>query len=115
MHSPRDSTEIRPPETRPHTTRTRDAALRRLARSNRWLLAGSTALAGMLTAVAANAFPGKAVKTTPAGAHVSATSQRSSSESAGTSTSSSGSLQQPAQAPQSSSAEESSPVVSGGS
>ncbi len=46
-----------------HTPRTRDAALRRLAKSNRWLIAGSAALAGVFTAVAANAFPGHTLKT----------------------------------------------------
>ena len=51
-----------PPSQNPHTTRTRDAALRRLAHANRWLIAGSAALTGAFTAVAANAFPGRAVK-----------------------------------------------------
>lgn len=46
----------------PHTPRTRDAALRRLAKSNRWLIAGSAALTGIFTAVAANAFPGHTLK-----------------------------------------------------
>ncbi len=41
-----------------HTRRTRDAALRRLTRVNRWLIAGSALLTGVLTDVAANAFPG---------------------------------------------------------
>lgn len=45
-----------------HTARTRDAALRRLAKSNRWLIAGSAALTGVFTAVAANAFPGHTLK-----------------------------------------------------
>ncbi len=43
-----------------HTPRTRDAALRRLSRTSRWLLAGSAVLTGVLTDVAANAFPGHA-------------------------------------------------------
>jgi len=43
-----------------HTPRTRDAALRRLDRTSRWLLAGSAVLTGVLTDVAANAFPGHA-------------------------------------------------------
>ncbi len=42
-----------------HTPATRDAAMRRLARSKRWLLAGTAALTAALTAVAANAFPGR--------------------------------------------------------
>jgi hypothetical protein len=41
-----------------HTSHSRDAALRRLRGVNRWLLAGSAALTGVLTDVAANAFPG---------------------------------------------------------
>jgi hypothetical protein len=45
-----------------HTVRTRDAALRRLGRTNRWLIAGSAALTGVLTDVAANAFPGHSVR-----------------------------------------------------
>lgn len=51
-----------------HTTRSRDAALRRLGRANRWLLAGSVVLTGVLTDVAANAFPGHklASRTKPA-------------------------------------------------
>jgi hypothetical protein len=45
-------------------TSLRDAALRRLQRSNRWLIAGSVALTGVFAEVAANAFPGKTLKTT---------------------------------------------------
>ena len=45
---------------RHHATNTRDAALRKLARINRWMIAGSVALTGVLTEVAAQAFPGKA-------------------------------------------------------
>ncbi len=43
---------------RSHTSRTRDAALQRLTHANRWLIAGSVVLTGVLTDVAANAFPG---------------------------------------------------------
>lgn len=59
-----------PPEPRrrtpgePQTPTSRDAGLRRLALCRRWLLAGTATLTGALAAVAANAFPGKAVKTT---------------------------------------------------
>ena len=42
-----------------HTTHTRDAALLRLRRVNRWVIMGSIVLAGVLTDVAANAFPGR--------------------------------------------------------
>ncbi len=43
----------------PPSSRSRDAALRRLARCNRWLLAGSATLTGAFTLLAAQAFPGK--------------------------------------------------------
>ena len=49
-----------------HTTHTRDAALAHLGRINRWLIAGSVLLTGVFAEVAANAFPGKAIKTAPA-------------------------------------------------
>jgi hypothetical protein len=41
------------------SSHSRDAALRRLSRCNRWLLAGSVTLTGMFSALAAQAFPGK--------------------------------------------------------
>jgi hypothetical protein len=41
-----------------HTVHSRDAAVRRLGHLNRWLIAGSAVLTGILTDVAANAFPG---------------------------------------------------------
>ncbi len=47
---------------RSHTTHTRDAALRDLRRINRWMIAASVVLTGVLSDVAANAFPGKTVK-----------------------------------------------------
>jgi predicted lipid-binding transport protein (Tim44 family) len=49
-----------------NTTHTRDAALRQLGNFNRGLIAGSVVLAAVLTDVAANAFPGKSTKHTPA-------------------------------------------------
>jgi outer membrane biosynthesis protein TonB len=45
-----------------HTSGSRDSALRRLSLSTRWLIAGSVALTGALSEVAAHAFPGKTVK-----------------------------------------------------
>jgi len=42
-----------------HSSHTRDAAVRRLTSANRWLIAGSVALTGILAEVAAQAFPGK--------------------------------------------------------
>jgi hypothetical protein len=49
-----------------HTNRTRDAALRRLALANRWLIAASATLTGVLSAVAAQAFPGRTISSTNA-------------------------------------------------
>jgi hypothetical protein len=82
-------------EMRPHSPSTRDAALRRLASVNRWLIAGSAALTGLFAAVAATAFPGKTVK-----ARASVTQDRKG----GTSTrahSGSSRLRAPAKAPES--------------
>ena len=56
-----------------HTPRARDAALRRLGRVNRWLIAGTAVLTGVLTDVAANAFPGHT-------AHTGATGSRARSK-----------------------------------
>src|ERR1700735_954656 len=39
----------------------RDAGLRKLALTKHWLLAGSVSLTGVLTAVAAHAFPGRTI------------------------------------------------------
>src|ERR1700722_20334312 len=39
----------------------RDAALRRLRRANRWLIAGAAAATGLFTEVAAQAFPGRTI------------------------------------------------------
>jgi hypothetical protein len=55
----RDASEARDGD---HTPRTRDVALRRLRSANRWLYAGSAGLTGLFTALAANAFPGKTIR-----------------------------------------------------
>ena len=39
----------------------RDAALRRMRRANRWLIAGTVVATGLLTDVAAQAFPGRTI------------------------------------------------------
>jgi hypothetical protein len=57
----------------------RDAALRRLSHANRWLIAGSIALTGALTEVAANAFPGKTLRKGTSGSRTPARSGASSS------------------------------------
>lgn len=103
----------------------RDAALRKLTRFNHWLIAGSLTLAGVFSAVAAEAHPGQTVKTTsstPAtrksGASVShegsAATLRAAAQapsSAESSSSSEGSSAQESSA----TTESSTPVVSGGS
>jgi hypothetical protein len=92
------------PTQTPHNSRSRDAALRRLRRVNRWLLAGSAALTAAFTAVAASAFPGRTVK---AGA-VTGTA-RSSTTTRG-SGSSHGALKPPTEAPQATATQESVPT-----
>lgn len=105
----------------------RDVALRRLLRTKRWILAVSVALVGALAGLAANAFPGKTIKSPAAGEGGAS----GSSSPAGSSTEgSSSSLTSPEQAPRNSeqgeagsssgeqgasSAGTEAPVVSGGS
>jgi hypothetical protein len=110
-----------------HTPSARDAALRRLSRAKRWLLAGTVTLTGVLTAVAASAFPGKSIKSTTGGkapqeAATASSASARAGEGAGTGEASN--LQPPAQEPQasvpaeggaSSGAAPEAPVVSGGS
>ena len=72
----------------------RDSALRRLSRTNRWLIAASVALTAVLAEVAAQAFPGKTI---------AATRTRQTSPGAragGRSEGSPGALRPPSQAPQ---------------
>ena len=72
----------------------RDWALRRLSRTNRWLIAASVALTAVLAEVAAQAFPGKTI---------AATRTRQTSPGAragGRSEGSPGPLRAPSQAPQ---------------
>jgi hypothetical protein len=79
-------------------TDARDAALRRLRRVNRWAIAGSVALTGLFAEVAADAFPGRTVKTDSTRQGDGAgTGHRSSGSS---SPDSSSTLQSPTQAPQ---------------
>lgn len=92
-----------------YTTRARDAALHRLSRVNRMLITGSIVFTGLLTDVAAHAFPGKtAVKSGSATAARTKSARGQASERTGTSStsphattsSSSEALHPPAQAPQ---------------
>src|ERR1700687_677061 len=79
-----------------HTPNARDAALRRLSRANRWLIAGSVVLTGVLSDVAANAFAGKTIKSS------TAAKRGASGSSSRSSTTASKPLSPPAQAPQAS-------------
>src|ERR1700752_3376009 len=80
-----------------HHSHTRDSSLRRLALANRWLIAGSVALTGVLTEVAAQAFPGKAkASSTTSSTHKAKTTTHSSSSQ----TSTSKALSPPSQAPE---------------
>lgn len=82
-----------------HTTQSRDAALRQLHRINRWLIAGSVVLTGVLTDVAAHAFPGKTLKSGSLKASHSSAGGKGGARKASAAT---GSLQPPEQAPQAS-------------
>lgn len=103
----------------------RDASLRRLNRINRWLIAGALTLTGVLSGVAAQAFPGGSVTSTSSTktgtTKASSSGQHQTQGSAAT-------LQAAAQAPEAASGQEStsasesaatqessSAVVSGGS
>lgn len=88
----------------PHSPNTRDAALRRLASLNRWLIAASAALTGLFAAVAATAFPGKTVK-----ARAGATQAHKGGAASGAHSGSSR-LRAPAKAPESSESTSESPA-----
>jgi hypothetical protein len=90
---------------RTHTTHTRDAALRQLKRVNRWLIAGSVVLTGVLADVAANAFAGKTTK----GA-ASKASKAHSKHAGSASKTTTGVLRPPEQAPQAGTEVESAPT-----
>ena|ERR1035441_3001212 len=83
-----------------HTTHSRDAALRDLHRINRWMIAGSVILTGVLSDVAANAFPGKTVKSSAAAKK--ALSAQAKHQHTGSSQTSTGVLRPPEKAPQAS-------------
>jgi hypothetical protein len=97
-----------------HSSHARDAALRRLVFTKRWLVAGSVTLTGVFTAVAANAFPGKTIKPSSARAasagHSSKASTQHQPRHTQSSQGSSSSLKPPAQAPQSTTPQESAPA-----
>jgi hypothetical protein len=92
----------------------REAGLQRLVHAKRWILGGSVTLAGVLTAVFANAFPGKTVQS-------SAGSQGSSSSPASPEQSPQGEAEQaapevpPVQQSETGQSSAEAPVISGGS
>src|SRR5271168_2404200 len=81
----------------------RDASLRRLHRINRWLIAGAVTLTGVLSGVAAQAFPGVSIKGT-SGAKTG-TSKTSTSHQQDRDQRYAGTLEAAAQAPQAASGE----------
>jgi hypothetical protein len=81
-----------------HGTSARDAALRRLRRANRWLIAASVTLTGVLTDVAARAVAGK---TPQNGATSAAGGSNTATRGHATSSANGGRLQSPQQSPQS--------------
>jgi hypothetical protein len=102
---------------RQHTGNARDAALRRLSRTNRWLIAGSVALTGILAEVAAQAFPGKS-RNGASSAAARSSGAKGATHSAGSQGNSPTKLAPPAQAPEAQPAPtpqsgESSPEASG--
>jgi hypothetical protein len=109
------------------TANARDAALRRLSCAKLWLLTGTATLTGVLTVVAARAFPGKSVKSATSGTasqQAAASSTASGRAGEGSGAGEGPTLQAPAQEPQASVPAEGAassgtapevPVVSGGS
>ena len=109
------------------TANARDAALRRLSRAKRWLLAGTATLTGVLSVVAASAFPGKSAKSATSGTasqQAAASSTASGRTGEGSGAGEGSTLQPPAQEPQASVPPEGAassgtgyegPIVSGGS
>jgi cell pole-organizing protein PopZ len=87
----------------------REAGLRKLVLARRWVVAASVTLTGVLTAIAAHAFPGKTIK--PSSAHTATESSPSTRQQQSTESSqSSSSLKPPAEAPQSGATQESAPA-----
>jgi hypothetical protein len=84
-----------------HTTDTRDTAVRKLQRVNRWLIAGSILLTGVLTDLAANAFPENAAKMSAHG-RAKASTPRAHHHALSRVKTPTGSLKPPAQAPEAS-------------
>src|SRR5262245_23533833 len=103
-----------PPD--PRAAVRRDTGLRRVSRLTRWVLAGALALTGVLSAIAAHAFPGSgtaAGRATPSTAQAGTSAQAGSSAAGADHGTTGGGLQAPASAP--SAASGSGAVTSGGS
>jgi len=115
------TTNLPPPE--PQTRRAvvaRDAGLRRISATTRWIATAVVALAGALALIAANAFHGRAATTATQNSSSTVTQQQQPSSSGQQQSSSSGqqqssgAIQQPSQAPQPA-VQQQPVVVSGGS
>ncbi len=78
----------------------REMGLRRLVLAKRWILAASVALTGLLAGLAANAFPGKTIKTSASGSAGVRSAGEGSASADSSSESSSRSLSAPEQEPQ---------------
>ncbi|HLW95759.1 MAG TPA: hypothetical protein VKS25_10300 [Solirubrobacteraceae bacterium] len=104
-----------PPSPEPETRRAviaRDAGLRRISSTTRWIATAVVALSGGLALIASNAFHGRAATTATQSSSTTTPTQQSTSNGQQTS---SGAIQQPAQAPQSTVTQQQPVVVSGGS
>ena len=98
----------------PRPTNVRDAGLRLISRLNRWMIAGSIGLAGVISLVAEQSFKGRTARAATTSSSQSSSSSSSGSGSTSSSSSGSGSIQQPSQAPAPAPAAPA-PVISGGS
>jgi cytoskeletal protein RodZ len=101
-----DSMVAQPPAEPQKAVARRDAGIRKISRLTAWVLAGSVALAGVLSEVAAQAVPGHAKRaqrtsTThrSAASHKSASPSSSSSSSNSSSATGNSTLQAPSQTP----------------
>jgi hypothetical protein len=92
----------------------REAGLRRLVHAKRWIVGGSVTLVGVLTAVFANAFPGKTVQSL-AGSQGSSTSPASPEQSPPAGAEQAAPEAPPVQQSETGQSSAEAPVVSGGS
>jgi hypothetical protein len=97
---PQDSTKRRDPAAAGDASAARDAGLRRVGHTTRWIAAGATALTGAFAGVAWQVTPGRATATTPTSQRSAATSSARVQQNDGTFGSAQG-LAPPAQVPRS--------------